>query len=128
MTFQDEQFNVILDKGALDAIFVTDQDDSVISDVNQMFCEIQRVLKTNGRFVCITLVQEHILDKLLSYFSNGWFIRVHYVETISPLPVFAFIFTKTKFAGNVLYIVCNIKKEYIELFSKTCDIIRCNEV
>ena len=102
MTFQDEQFNVILYKGALDAIFVSDQDESVVTDVDKMFSEVQRVLKTNGRYICITLVQEHILDKLLSYFSNGWFIRVHYIETISPLPVFAFIFTKTKFSGKKL--------------------------
>ncbi|KAK3697176.1 hypothetical protein QZH41_013556 [Actinostola sp. cb2023] len=116
MSFKENQFNVILDKGTLDAIFVS-EDAEVVSDVNQMFSEIQRVLQTNGRYICITLVQEHILDQLLSHFSNGWFIRVHYVETNSPLPVFAFIFTKTNFSGKIPNMATNLNNHCSRLTS-----------
>ncbi|XP_031574018.1 eEF1A lysine and N-terminal methyltransferase-like [Actinia tenebrosa] len=128
MDFNAETFNVILDKGTLDAIFVNTLSE-VISDVNKMFEEIQRVLKTNGRYICITLVQEHILDKLLSHFINGWFIRVHKIEaTESPLPVYAFIFTKTKFSGQKgdsipkILEICLDGSDKIQRVSSTTDI------
>jgi hypothetical protein len=35
-----------------------------------MFQEIDRVLKVGGRYICISLLQEHILHCLTSYFHN----------------------------------------------------------
>ena len=104
MDFNAGHFNVVIDKGTLDAIF-TDTSTKVVNDVNQMFKEIARVLRVGGRYICITLVQEHILDKIMDHFTKGWFVRVHRIlassdgKPASPLPVFAFVFTKTKFAG-----------------------------
>ena len=104
MDFNAGHFNVVIDKGTLDAIF-TDTSTKVVNDVNQMFKEIARVLRVGGRYICITLVQEHILDKIMDHFTKGWFVRVHRIlassdgKPASPLPVFVFVFTKTKFAG-----------------------------
>ena len=99
MKFDSERFQVVLDKGTLDAIFTTD-DKKTIEVIEKMLEEISRVLRVGGRYICISLAQEHILNKLLQFFSKlNWFIRVQKVETpssASPLPVFAFVFTKTR--------------------------------
>lgn len=110
-------FNVIFDKGTLDAIFT---DISVKENICQMFNEITRILKIGGRYICVSLAQGHILKELLSYFSHSWFIRVHQVEVGSSgknnglgakLPVFAFIFTKIKSAcKNIFFLILRYRR------------------
>ena len=102
MTYADAQFDCVLDKGTLDAIF-SNTNDETLQSVGQMFTEIERVLKIAGRYLCITLAQDHILKKLLEAFELGWLVRVHKVllgehESGSgmggALPVFVFVLTK----------------------------------
>lgn len=102
MTYSDAHFDCVLDKGTLDAIF-SNTDDNTVESVDKMFAEIERVLKVAGRYLCITLAQDHILKKLLEKFEFGWLLRVHKVllgdeESGSgmggALPVFAFVLTK----------------------------------
>lgn len=69
MEFEDSSFSVVLDKGTLDALMVDDSE-AVNEDINQLFCEIGRVLKLGGRYVCISLMQDHILNKVLQYFPD----------------------------------------------------------
>lgn len=69
MSFSDELFTVVLDKSTLDALMPDDKPETLIS-INKYFDEIKRVLKTGGRYLCISLLQEHILKKLLSYFPE----------------------------------------------------------
>lgn len=100
MKLEDESFQVVIDKGTLDAIFASEEE-KITKDVKQMFGEISRVLKAGGRYICFTLAQEHILKMLLDYFQKlNWFIRVHKLDISrsnkSPLPVFAFVLTKTR--------------------------------
>ncbi len=39
------------------------------------FQEIDRILKVGGRYICISLLQEHILHRLIAYFHNlGGFV------------------------------------------------------
>ncbi|XP_067893889.1 eEF1A lysine and N-terminal methyltransferase isoform X1 [Heterodontus francisci] len=102
MEFGDSQFQVVLDKGTLDAV-MTDESEETLRNVNRMFVEIGRVLQVGGRFVCISLAQEHIAKKAVSYFSQqGWPVRIHTIEEQSManrqfvMPVFVFIFTKFK--------------------------------
>lgn len=57
----------MLDKGTIDAVMV-DSSDDVMKQVDQMFSEIERTLKFGGRFICISLLQAHILNKLLQWF------------------------------------------------------------
>lgn len=104
MEHEGGHFDAVLDKGTLDALF-TDEAPDTIKKVDQMFGEIGRVLKVGGRFVCISLCQEHILGKLMSAFSNEWLVRVHKIDQIPEgggggggvggvLPVFVFVMTK----------------------------------
>ena len=109
MTYDDANFDCVLDKGTLDAIFSND-DEKTVKSVDQMFTEIERVLKVSGRYICISLAQEHILTKLLARFEFGWLVRVHKVllgeddgggGLGGALPVFAFIMTKmTQIVGR----------------------------
>jgi len=100
MEFEDLTFDAVLDKGTLDAIF-SSTDESTLAKVHKMFEEIWRVLKVAGRYICITLAQEHILTNFLEWFETGWLLRVHKVvlgeevESVGgALPVFVFVCTK----------------------------------
>lgn len=102
MSFDDSAYDCVLDKGTLDAIF-SNNDDVTVQKVTRMFDEIKRVIKVTGRYICITLAQEHILTTLLKYFECGWLLRVHKVKLEvnkdsemvgGALPVFVFVCTK----------------------------------
>lgn len=104
-SFENEMFNVIIDKGTLDAL-MPNKEPETLEKVNQYFKEMQRLLKNCGRYVCVSLLQEHILQELLTFFpSNNWMFRVvrcHKSEMKSiengenPLPVFMVVCTKFK--------------------------------
>lgn len=72
MKYPDESFNVVIDKGTLDAVSSGD------FDIDKMFTEISRVLKYFGRYICVTLLQEHVLA-LFNWFSNAnnWMVRFY---------------------------------------------------
>lgn len=101
-TFEDEAFNVVLDKGTLDAM-MPDESEEVMANVESLFEEISRILKLGGRYICISLLQPHILSKLVEWFvDHGWPIRILRcldAELAKPpeeriFPVFAIIMTK----------------------------------
>ena len=60
---------MVLDKGTLDAV-LTESSESVMATVDKMFGEISRVLRLGGRYICVSLAQEHILKKVLQYFPD----------------------------------------------------------
>nr|SVE75013.1 EOG090X02SD [Daphnia dolichocephala] len=115
MTFEADTFSCFLDKGTLDAL-MSDTNQESLERAEKMFKEIDRVLKIGGRYICISLLQEHILHCLISYFKNlGWMIRVCRCEEAErqedptdlkqnkqsgssrfPFPVFAVVCTKFK--------------------------------
>jgi ubiquinone/menaquinone biosynthesis C-methylase UbiE len=69
MDFEDGEFSAVFDKGTLDALMV-DETEAVVADIDAMFSEIGRVLKQGGRYIIVTLLQEQILKKILSYFPE----------------------------------------------------------
>lgn len=76
MSFKDNEFFVAIDKGTLDALMTDDSPES-LERGESLFNEITRVTSQNGRYICISLLQEHILRKLLTYFTNiKWKIRI----------------------------------------------------
>jgi len=102
-----ESFNVVIDRGELDALHKDlSSGQRTESNIIKYFEEIQRLLKVGGRYLCFTFATVHVLDKLLDYFSSGWFFRVHLLDTQTsyrkqvPLPLFCFVLTKTKFSGQ----------------------------
>ena len=72
--------------------------------------EISRVLRFGGRYICISLLQPHILDYIVKWFNgNGWPVRIlrckEAEENKSPeeriFPVFAVVATKFKKMPNM---------------------------
>lgn len=106
MTFSNEEFNVVLDKGTLDALMPDDAPETN-ERIDKYFAEIKRVLKLGGRYLCISLLQSHILKKLLDSFGDrSWMFRVVRCTEAeertaqdgdgTTMPVFAVIATKFK--------------------------------
>lgn len=71
MTFPDSSFDFAIDKGTLDAL-CTDKSPETGKRVIQYFNEIVRVLNDKGgTYVCISLLQDFVLEALLGFFSKG---------------------------------------------------------
>ncbi|NXL44629.1 MET13 protein, partial [Podilymbus podiceps] len=105
MDFPDDHFQVVLDKGTLDAV-LTDEEEATLAKVDKMFAEISRVLQVGGRYLCVSLAQAHVLKKAVEYFSReGWVVRVHQVagsgdKQCFVLPVFVYVMTKFRKIPN----------------------------
>ncbi|XP_061708112.1 eEF1A lysine and N-terminal methyltransferase homolog [Cydia pomonella] len=130
--FQNEEFNVVLDKGTLDALMPDDSKETN-ETIDKYFNEIKRVLKLGGRFVCISLLQSHILNKLLASFCDkSWMFRVvrcHEAEEKNAengdgttLPVFVIIATKFKEMPQLIAEVCLAGDKMLRL--KTAEDLR----
>ncbi|XP_030063229.1 eEF1A lysine and N-terminal methyltransferase isoform X2 [Microcaecilia unicolor] len=114
MEFPDAYFQVVLDKGTLDAI-LTDTEAATLQRADSMFAEIGRVLQVGGRFLCVSLAQDHVLRQAVDYFTKeGWMVRVHQItereggaeERRFPMPIFVFVMTKCrKMADSALQIL-----------------------
>lgn len=62
-------------EGTLDALMPNNNEET-INRIKQYFMEINRITKFGGRYICISLLQEHILKILLDYFvTNNWMFR-----------------------------------------------------
>ncbi|KAJ9601480.1 hypothetical protein L9F63_000363 [Diploptera punctata] len=134
MTFGDCQFSVVLDKGTLDALMPDDSED-VRGRIDKLFNEIDRVLRVGGRYVCVSLLQEHILLKLLDFFpAVGWMFRVcRCIEAEQKaaksgdgagLPVFVVVCTKFKKLPNVepVFEVC-LAGEHIQRVASSLEVL-----
>ena len=66
---QSESFDVVLDKGSLDALYSREE---MLEKVTQYFQEVLRVLaKKGGLFLCVSLLQEHINLVLIDFWMRG---------------------------------------------------------
>jgi hypothetical protein len=116
MDFENDTFTVCLDKGTLDAL-MTDESESTLSTIRSYFDEISRILKKGGRFLCISLLQEHILNFILKYFGESNFLlrivrcleaeekTMETSEDGSFMPVFMIVATKVSIPMKI-YEVC----------------------
>ncbi|GAB1598944.1 eEF1A lysine and N-terminal methyltransferase-like [Argonauta hians] len=104
MEFPDGDFSVVIDKGTLDALMVNESEE-VLANVDKALSEISRTMRFGARYIIVTLLQEHILRKLLNFTSEmGYPIRFHRIEIEEQpmqsntfcMPVFAVVITKFK--------------------------------
>ena len=58
--FGDHSFDIILDKGSLDAL-MGEESPEASSAGRRYLRETARLLRTPGSFLCITLAQQHVL-------------------------------------------------------------------
>lgn len=69
MSFEKESFDTIIDKGTLDAIYPEEKKENR-EKIEKYFNQIVKILKTNGIYYIISLLQEHILSFVLEYFKG----------------------------------------------------------
>ena len=94
--YSNAAYDVVFDKGALDALMSEDTAD-VAAKAETMFLEISRILSEGGRYVCITLAESYILKSLLSYFTAlNYTVSVESVQGGKPSPFKPFYITITK--------------------------------
>lgn len=124
--FADGQFTVVLDKGTLDAILV-DESDATLAMTRSYWQEIDRVLKNGGRYVVVSLLQEHILKALLLRFPpNNWMFRVvrcteaenkNYSdkEDSVQMPVFMVVATKLQKLPMRVLEICTVGEKIVRV-------------
>ncbi|KAI6200722.1 Methyltransf-11 domain-containing protein [Aphelenchoides besseyi] len=97
---EDSSVNIVVDKGTLDALLPSNSDEKTEQLVSDIFTEIDRVLMPLGRYLVVTLAQEHIVHKFLEHFRtpNSYLVRVHKVDSDKSfsMPVFLFVATKLR--------------------------------
>ncbi|CAM9416155.1 unnamed protein product, partial [Choristocarpus tenellus] len=81
-SYKDDSFDVVMDKGTLDALMSEDTPKVREAGV-KMLAEVSRVLQPGGRYICVTLWQDFIGSLLLSRLSGCIPITV---STASPSP------------------------------------------
>ncbi|XP_042515863.1 eEF1A lysine and N-terminal methyltransferase isoform X2 [Macadamia integrifolia] len=74
MQFMDESFDAVVDKGGLDALMEPELGPKLGS---QYLSEVKRVLKSGGKFICLTLAESHVLGLLFPKFRFGWKTGLH---------------------------------------------------
>ncbi|ROL55556.1 Methyltransferase-like protein 13 [Anabarilius grahami] len=96
--FESGSFQATLDKGTLDAM--ASEEDGALA--GRMLAEVGRVLSVGGRYVCVTLAQEHVIKLAVEHFAQGWAVRIHCLsgqqnevsDSSFALPVFVLVCTK----------------------------------
>ncbi|XP_016122532.1 eEF1A lysine and N-terminal methyltransferase [Sinocyclocheilus grahami] len=96
--FESGSFQAALDKGTLDAM--ASEEDGALA--GRMLAEVGRVLSVGGRYVCVTLAQEHVIKLAVEHFAQGWAVRIHCLsgqqkeesDSSFALPVFVLVCTK----------------------------------
>eukprot|EP00667_Euglena_gracilis_P008683 EG_transcript_8804 len=96
LQYDNESFGCVMDKGALDALYAADED-AIAEDVSRMFREVQRVLRPGGSYLCITMAQDYVLQRLLQHFAGpGWGVDLHTFAPSDGTAAPAFLVALTK--------------------------------
>ena len=96
MTFDDNAFDIVFDKGALDALMSSECEEARHNAI-KLFEGIKRILSPGGKYFCITLAEEYIISLLLSFFNkNGWFLTVDIIPGMDDAPLRPFLVIATR--------------------------------
>lgn len=71
----DKVFNCVIDKGTLDAI---DNGKQNVTKIIRYFDQIDSVLSLFGRYILVTLAQDHIIKHIADYFLDE-LVTIHFV-------------------------------------------------
>lgn len=72
MTFEPASFDYVIDKGTLDAL-CADRSGESANRVVAYFNQIIKVLSVKGgTYICVSLLQDFVLDALITFFSKGF--------------------------------------------------------
>ncbi|CAL8082400.1 unnamed protein product [Prunus armeniaca] len=101
MQFEDEAFDVVVDKGGLDALMEPELGPKLGT---QYLSEVRRVLKSGGKFICLTLAESHVLALIFSKFRFGWKMGIHAIpqKPSSKPSLQAFMVVAEKQVSSVL--------------------------
>ncbi|KAF7690170.1 hypothetical protein HF521_011974 [Silurus meridionalis] len=94
--YESGSFQAALDKGTLDAM--ASEEEGIVA--GRMLAEVGRVLAVGGRYVCVTLAQEHVIKMAVEHFAEaGFAVRIHCLsqqnaDSSFSLPVFVLVCTK----------------------------------
>ncbi|KAI4888938.1 hypothetical protein NFI96_025077, partial [Prochilodus magdalenae] len=114
LAFPDASFDVVMEKGTLDAMLVDEKDPWNISDSSAQLLhkvlsepkgymstyvliavyQISRVLKPGGRFVSVTFAQPHFRKRLYARKEYGWSINHYHFG--NSFHYFLYVLTKGK--------------------------------
>lgn len=122
--FGDGEFSVVIDKATLDAVLV-DETETVNEYVQRYWAEIDRVLRVGGRYICISLLQKHIIEAMIRRFAeHNWMFRVVRCNEAeeksnekdgSSLPVFMVIATKFQKLPTLVLETCMAGEKMVRL-------------
>lgn len=100
--YDANSFDIVVDKGALDAL-VSNSSSELREKAQKMFEEIQRVLRINGKYICISLAEDFVLAELAKYFVTSsrvsdfdWKVQIERIASTKPSPFIPYIFTIQK--------------------------------
>lgn len=97
----DASVNAVIDKGTTDALLPINFTQKHADLLQKIFLEVQRCLAPLGRFIIVTLAQQHVIEFIVNYFmsTRQYLIRVQKCEIADKsfaMPVFVIIITKLK--------------------------------
>lgn len=75
----DETFDAVVDKGGFDALMEPQLGPKLGT---QYLSEVMRILKSGGKFICLTLAESHVLGTLCSSFLLPCFLILVHIYSI----------------------------------------------
>eukprot|EP00884_Botryococcus_braunii_P023150 jgi/Botrbrau1/9519/Bobra.0211s0010.1 len=76
MKFEDGSFDVVVDKGGLDALMGEESGASRQAG-GALLSQVKRILKPEGgTYLCVSLAQPHVLETLLGHMGAGWGVEI----------------------------------------------------
>jgi ubiquinone/menaquinone biosynthesis C-methylase UbiE len=99
LKYEDETFDIVLDKGTMDAIMCEKGDvwnvsEDLAAKIDAMLTGVSRILKPGGKYIYITFGQPHFRKPLMLKDKYGWTFQQ---ETIGDcFHYFIYVLTKSK--------------------------------
>eukprot|EP00252_Welwitschia_mirabilis_P014061 TRINITY_DN31086_c0_g1_i1.p1 TRINITY_DN31086_c0_g1~~TRINITY_DN31086_c0_g1_i1.p1 ORF type:complete len:773 (-),score=145.30 TRINITY_DN31086_c0_g1_i1:38-2356(-) len=119
MQFPDNVFDVVIDKGSLDALMEPELGPKLGI---QFLAEVKRVLRQGGKYICISLAQTHVIELLLCKFRFGWKVSVHVIPPKMGSSVSSyhpFLITAVKDGLSNLYSVTTALDSASSIYNKS---------